>query len=138
MNNEKAASSISESVMKQIKELVDMNLTVYGTNVSALLQSQRDRIGELQSMLKETEAKANELAKLMLILSGGIATEGAGPSIRMAGLVAEQYEPAEDEGEEGNDSGINVEIKVTGSGDVPPELVAVLNNLSAMLKSIGK
>lgn len=143
MNNElKQASqksqTIADLIENKIRALIGAGVTIWGINISELLEAQRKAIAKAQ-------AEAAQLAKI--IREKDQAYDKLHAAYRTLLPHAPSPEPVNtcegcgeqcDQGEEGEDgSEINVEIKVTGNGPIPPELVAMLNDLASMLQSVA-
>ena len=128
MNNECQRSGQTEAptlasiVEAKIKTLLGLNVTVMGVNISELLVTQRSKIAVLQqeSAKKDAEYEALRLAYKQLWNES-----------------PKQHPAEEPAAEEEQESEVNVEIKVTGNGPIPPELAAMLNDLTSMLQSVA-
>ena len=128
MNNECQRSGQTEAptlasiVEAEIKTLLGLNVTVMGVNISELLATQRSKIAVLQqeSAKKDAEYEALRLAYDQLWNES-----------------PKQHPAEEPAAEEEQESEVNVEIKVTGNGPIPPELAAMLNDLTSMLQSVA-
>lgn len=128
MNNECQRSGQTEAptlasiVEAKIKTLLGLNVTVMGVNISELLVTQRSKIAVLQqeSAKKDAEYEALRLAYNQLWNES-----------------PKQHPAEEPAAEEEQESEVNVEIKVTGNGPIPPELAAMLNDLTSMLQSVA-
>ena len=128
MNNECQRSGQTEAptlasiVEAKIKTLLGLNVTVMGVNISELLATQRSKIVALQqeSAKKDAEYEALRLAYKQLWNES-----------------PKQHPAEEPAAEEEQESEANVEIKVTSNGPIPPELAAMLNDLTSMLQSVA-
>ena len=128
MNNECQRSGQTEAptlasiVEAKIKTLLGLNVTVMGVNISELLATQRSKIAVLQqeSAKKDAEYEALRLAYNQLWNES-----------------PKQHPAEEPAAEEEQESEVNAEIKVTGNGPIPPELAAMLNDLTSMLQSVA-
>ena len=128
MNNEcqrsgqTEAPALASTVEAKIKTLLGLNVTVMGVNISELLDTQRSKIVALQqeSAKKDAEYEALRLAYNQLWNES-----------------PKQHPAEEPAAEEEQESEVNVEIKVTGNGPIPPELAAMLNDLTSMLQSVA-
>jgi len=127
-----AAPSLADSIEARIKQLIEANVSIFGTNISELLESQRKRTSQLTQLNKEIIAANNrlgeELSKYVTPTEVKAECGGACPGCA-------QPDPNADNDE---DSDIKVELKVTGTGPIPPELTAMLDDLTEMLQSVGR
>lgn len=116
------APTLASIVEDKIKTLLGLNVTVMGVNISELLATQRSKIAVLQqeSAKKDAEYEALRLAYNQLWNES-----------------PKQHPAEEPAAEEEQESEVNVEIKVTGNGPIPPELAAMLNDLTSMLQSVA-
>lgn len=131
----KSQSTISEYVEGRIKQLIDAGVTIWGTNISQLLDAQRKAIAKAQA----EAAQLNEIIRVK---------DQAYDKLHAAYCTLLPHVPSPepvntcegcgeqcDQGE--GDSEVNVEIKVTGNGPIPPEPAAMLNDLTSMLQSVA-
>lgn len=134
---------MSLSVTREIQAIIDMDLTVFGVNLSKILVSQRESIAELMQIRDKLKAEVAELQAMCKrkdtqyesLRSAYLA--GNSPSPEPANACEGCGEQC-DQDEEGENGEVNVEIKVTSNGPIPPELAAALNDLTAMLQSVAR
>lgn len=131
---------MSLAVTREIQTIIDMDLTAFGVNLSKVLVSQRESIAELMQIrdklkaeVAEVTAQRDSLARLLGALTGGVEEDDPKISVSTAASPTPE-QPAEEDG----DSEVNVEIKVTGNGPIPPELAAMLNDLTSILQSAAR
>ena len=122
---ERDTVSLAEIVERKIEAIIAAHVTVWGVDLSDLLAKQRAKIVELQVECKRKDAQYEALRHAYL-------RDNAKSPANANACAPEQ--PAEEDG----DNEVNVEIKVTGNGPIPPELAAMLNDLTSMLQSVAR
>ena len=149
MNNECQRSGQTEAptlasiVEAKIKTLLGLNVTVMGVNISELLATQRSKIAVLQQESAKKDAEYEALRSKIVALQQESAKKDAEyEALRLAykqlwNESPKQHPAEEPAAEEEQESEVNVEIKVTGNGPIPPELAAMLNDLTSMLQSVA-
>ena len=148
---------MSLAVTREIQAIIDMDLTAFGVNLSKILVSQRESIAELKAEVAELTANNKRLAGFCLdklaepsrhpheqlpdaLVAQGFSlrcnmTDAPSPTPDPINTCAPE-QPAEEDGE--GEAGIGIEIRVTGEGPIPPELAAMLNDLTSMLQSVAR
>ena len=125
----KAQSTIAEHIENKIRALIDAGVTIWGVNISELLEAQRKAIAKAQAERDKAHAHVKEL---MAYIERSRKPETE--PVNTCEGCGEQC----DQGEEGEGSEMNVEIKVTSNGPIPPGLHAMLNDLTSMLQSVAR
>ena len=116
---------LAERIERNIESIIAAHVTVWNVDLSDLLAKQRAKIAELQVECKRKDAQYEALRHAYLRDNAKSPANACAPE-----------QPAEEDGE--GETGIGIEIRVTGEGPIPPELAAMLNDLTGMLQSVAR
>lgn len=124
---ERDTVSLAEHIERKIESIIAAHVTVWNMDLSDLLAKQRAKIAELQVECKRKDAQYEALRYAYLRDNAKSPANACAPE-----------QPAEEDGEGEGEAGIGIEIRVTGEGPMPPELAAMLNDLTGMLQSAAR
>ena len=119
---DRATVLLAEHIERKIESIIAAHVTVWNVDLSDLLAKQRAKIAELQVECKRKDAQYEALRAAYL-------ADNTPKSDPVNTCAPEQ--PAEE-------GGVDIEIRVTGEGPMPPGLTAMLNDLTSMLQSVAR